>query len=171
MKTINHILGDPIPFLHKVEKFLWESGILLDNFTIDHICYRTTSIDSYDNLKESLSSFGELLIEAMINGRPIATYRLYSPFFYKDHSISILELPSPKPGKSYLEWYEHIECILDRDFETFTSNFPWLKFDFSWVHEGLHPNISLHFEDFAIKFPHTSLESIIEVEKKMGMAI
>jgi len=62
-----------------VTKLQSEHGIDVSNFQADHVCYRTDSIEQYNELVEALQSSEELLIESEIGGRMIATFKLTSP--------------------------------------------------------------------------------------------
>jgi len=59
-----------------------------------------------------LSEHGELLIESMIGGRPIATYRLTEPLTFRDFKIRCVEVPCPKPGRPYQSGWEHVEFAI-----------------------------------------------------------
>ena len=55
---------------------------------IDHACYRVADLKQYQILKSKFAELGELLTEANVNGRPIATFKLFHPVQI-DSSISI----------------------------------------------------------------------------------
>ena len=72
-------LGPMAPF---VCQLLTEMHALMgecDAPVVDHLCYRAATLPEYLALKETLARHGVLLVEGMIGGRPIATYRLHQP--------------------------------------------------------------------------------------------
>ena len=55
----------------------------------DHICYRCTSVAEYRSVCALLAEphVGQLLIESMIGGRPIATFLLTKPMLFRNLTI------------------------------------------------------------------------------------
>ncbi|KAJ3063854.1 hypothetical protein HDU98_000377 [Podochytrium sp. JEL0797] len=104
----------------------------LGNCPMDHICLRVGTTAEYEQWKHFLSNHleAELLIESLIAGRPIATFKLQEkdaitvvdnqwtaavPEFGSRkgfRSIRVIELPSPKPGSYYPTGWEHAEFAL-----------------------------------------------------------
>ena len=67
----------------------------------DHICYRVSTYERYEECKKMLLSCSDLLTETLVNGRPIATYKLREPVCISDSlQIPLIELPAPKAGQS-----------------------------------------------------------------------
>ena len=64
-------------------------------------------------MKTHLNNIGaNLLIESMINGRPISTYKFLKPVEYDGGSIGLLELPYPSATSKYKSGLQHIEVVL-----------------------------------------------------------
>lgn len=63
---------------------------------VDHLCYRAASLPEYLALKETLARHGVLLVEGMIGGRPIATYRLHQPVCWQQVTVPCIELAAPR---------------------------------------------------------------------------
>ena len=80
----------------------------------DHICYRCTSVAEYRSVCALLAEphVGQLLIESMIGGRPIATFLLTKPMLFRNLTIRCIEVPCPKPGRPYKSGWEHVEFAL-----------------------------------------------------------
>ena len=126
--TIASVIGDPISFLDRAFARALALGIDIDDFDqIDHMCYRTSSIEEYKSLLRTLtctaaatadnnsssSALGFILVESMIGGRPIAIVELYSAICYKGkYRIKHIEVPSPKAGSPYESGLEHLEVVL-----------------------------------------------------------
>ncbi|GMH95208.1 hypothetical protein TL16_g13102 [Triparma laevis f. inornata] len=81
----------------------------------DHICYRTSTSEEYTTLTTAFNSCPSsitLLIESVIGGRMISTYKLSTPIPCDEHQIELLELPSPKSGSPYPSGLEHVEFVI-----------------------------------------------------------
>ena len=155
------------PFLDKVFHEIKNAKIDLNDWEIDHVCYRTSSLENYEASKNYFSTLGELLIEGEVNGRPIATYKLHKPIAYKNYLIPLVEVPAPKSGKITEEGFEHIEIVIDIPFEKIQSLYPNCNFETKGLSKELNPELEIEFPDCAIKFHHQSLEKVIEIEKSL----
>lgn len=155
-------LPSPLPFLDAL--FLEMSAAKADfsTYEIDHVCYRVETDERYQELKEQLTSYGELLTEKPIGGRPIATFRLHEPFIFRDQKIDLLELPAPKSGRFYAEGFEHIEMVIDLDFKNFMQKYAHLNFDTKAINKKVNPEVRLTFQSGAVKFHHHALDYVIE---------
>lgn len=152
-------------FLIKVFKELNNVDVDITSFEIDHLCYRTSSLKNYQEIKDKFSKEARLLIESDVNGRPIATFKLHSPIFFKDWIIDLVEVPAPKEGRETQEGYEHIEVVIDQSFDEFIERHPKIEFNKNGLSKELNPELEVEFEDCAVKFHHKSLEHIIAIEK------
>jgi predicted metalloenzyme YecM len=159
-KTILQLLGDPTPFLDGVFAALAKDGIDIDEYELDHICYRV-SADRYDRLRQALLPLGELLTEKPINGRPIATFKLHTPLVYRDRAIDCLELPSPKADSPYPEGFEHVELVVPEGLEQFQRRYKHLVFDTKGLHKAINADLRRSYEGFSVKFHEQSLEYVI----------
>lgn len=152
-------------FLDELFKEIEKSQIDLKNWPIDHICYRTSSLENYEQSKQYFSQFGELLIESPVNGRLIATYKLKNPISYKEYQIPLVEVPAPKTGKVTAEGFEHIEVVIDCPFSEIMEKYTHCHFDKKGLNKELNAELEIIFENCAIKFHHQSLEDVILIEK------
>ena len=159
---LEHLLGSAYPFLEKICAFLEKDCIDVSAFELDHICYRVETIARYAELKAQLDSLGSLLSEAMIGGRPISTYKLFQPLVFGERIIHLLELPSPKASSFYPEGWEHVEFVIDTDFEAFISKYPSIAFDLSAINKPVNADISINYEGCAVKFHRHHLEYVIK---------
>jgi predicted metalloenzyme YecM len=135
------------------------------HWDIDHLCYRSDTEENYSLLKKSFSTFSELLIESMVGGRLIATYKLNRPVKFNDFRIDVVELPAPKKGKTVALGFEHIEVVCDIPFSEINEKYDHLNLDLG----GLKKNFNREFEIILgprnLKFHHSSLASVINIEK------
>lgn len=141
------------------------SPVLKKHWEIDHVCFRTDSLDHYEQTKSDFNKQATLLIESPIGGRPIATYELHRPLWCSHGLVSLVEVPAPKQGRAVDRGYEHLEVVIDCDFQEFMQAHPTLKFDDRAINKELNPELEAKFDGFNVKFHHHALNHIIELEK------
>ena len=166
--SASYFLTQTPDFLRKIFNLIERRNINLpEPHFIDHICLRTASEEDYQRLKKELFSFGELLIEAPVSGRLISTFKFNKPIIVDDYKIELIELPSPKAGKSYATELEHCEFVIRESFDSLSSRHKNLEWDFSGAQKKINPELCLKLDDkISIKFHHQSLEDVIALEKK-----
>ena len=179
-----------------VPKFLQEVEDKLPfvaNLEADHVCWRTETTESYQSLVSALKAYPEssLLIESLIGGRPIATFKLNEGISYKGRKVSILEIPSPKEGSPYKEGLEHVEFVIGESsdhslhtpinntaHETALEKIMSEHSDIEWNTKAsskkVNPDVSLKlslssFGTCSVKFHLLPLEKVIEYEISHGM--
>lgn len=153
-------------FLRKLSGEMHRYGIVLDDhWAIDHICYRTATWDSYETLKKELLERSTLLVESMVNGRPICTFRLNQPILLLGRKIFLLELPAPKAAHLYSDGFEHIEIVCDLSFGDIVSRFSNCQFSWSGANKTFNAELEVILKDYAIKFHHQSLGSVVTLEQ------
>lgn len=158
------LLWDYTIFLDKIFIFLRESAIDVSELHLDHICYRVSSLERYDELKMKLWEFWVLLSENLISGRNISTFKLSSPLIYKEREIYVLELPQPKQGSHYDEWFEHVEFVIDSSFDEFMEKYSHVKFITKDILKENNPDIKIKNQEYSVKFHLNSLEDVIKKE-------
>ena len=160
-ETITTLIGSPTPFLEKIFHYLVRQKVAVENFELDHICYRVETDEKYEQLKMQLTQLGELLVESQIGGRPIASFQLYQPIIYKDRKIEVVELPAPKKGSFYKEGFEHVEFVIDVPFDKFMDQYKELDFITKDLKKSVNQGVTLKETDFSIKFHHHTLAYVI----------
>lgn len=87
------------------------------SYYADHVCWRTVTMDDYQDLVAKLSgtSGSTLLIESVIGGRPVATFRLEQGIPCGGRLVTVLEIPAPKEGSPYKEGLEHVEFAIGQN--------------------------------------------------------
>lgn len=143
--------------IHEVE--------LQPHWSIDHLCFRTQSLESYEHHKKNFISFGDLLIESQVSGRMIATYKLHEAMKFQGYTINIIELPAPKFGKVTIEGFEHAEVVIDLPFETLCKKLTRCHLDESGLKKVFNQELEIEMQGCALKFHLLSLESVITLEK------
>lgn len=155
-------MTSPSSFLEQLFSEMSAQNADFSHLPIDHICYRVETEERYQELKEKLSNFGEILTEKPIGGRPIATFRLDKPFIFQNQKIYLLELPAPKKGRFYAEGWEHIEMVIKPSFQDFMAQNAHLDFDTKAITKKVNPEVRLTFPSGSVKFHHYPLDYVIE---------
>ena len=166
-KTLAEIIGDPLIFLENLFSKISEIELKLENYEMDHICYRVQSVNEYKVKKEELKEFGELLIESMVNGRLISTFKLHEPIVYNNRKIFLVELPAPKSMHSYPSGLEHAEFVTKEPLQKIIDRYPQYSFEAFGIHKKINADITLKLGNYCIRFHNQSLEEIIKMEKKL----
>ena len=145
-----------------------KSSSMVDHISeIDHACYRVSTVEKYEEIRRILCAHGTLLSEALINGRPICTFRLNEKVILSDHwAIALVELPAPKSGATYAEGFEHIEAVTQCSLEEFMKLHATYSFRTENLGASINPDVSLRFGEGLVKFHEASLENVIAAEKK-----
>lgn len=155
--------NDGESFFRRLCSELSAKQIPIQNFTADHLCFRVEDMQDYTYYKNSLCKYGTLLTEAVVNGRPISTFRLKIPFLIENQIIDLVELPSPKIGTNYKIGFEHAEFVISEHFDIFKERFPHLHFAES-TDKVLNSELIHHSEMGTVKFHHLGLDRVIEIE-------
>ena len=164
-------IPSPTPFLEKLMAHLEPTPGALDHLFLDHLCYRVETVDSYVRLRDKLTTENELLVESLIGGRRISTFKMKTPFPFRGRAIPLLELPEPKSGSFYAEGWEHVEFVTDRPLPDFAE---WLvaklgvasdAIDRSGMAKARNADLRLRLPDgLGVKFHEQSLEAVIREE-------
>lgn len=164
---LNDIITDPTLYLHRLFKKIELIKLDVSAYYLDHLCYRVSSVDEYDLKKKDLFNHGTLLAESLVNGRPIATFKLFNPIKYAKREISVIELPSPKKNSPYPSGLEHAEFVVPHPLHVILKKYPSLPFDISGIDKKINADITLNFHGECIRFHEKKLEEIIRLEQNI----
>lgn len=164
-KTLNDIITDPIVFLDTLFSRIDDIELNVEKYFLDHICYRVATNAEYTIKKAELALHGTLLIESMVNGRMIATYKLHEPIVYKNRKIDVIELPAPKANHSYESGLEHVEFVTKEPLQKIVDRYPQFAFEVFGIHKKINADITLKLGEYCIRFHNQTLEEVIEFEK------
>ncbi len=157
-------------FVKAIQNEAMQLGLNLGPFEMDHFCLRVENTEQYVFYKSEAEYVGVLLSEAIIGGRPIASYKLNDEIVIGAKRISCMEIPSPKEGAPYALGLEHVECVIAEALTIFIQRYPHLKFDTRALKKPINPEITLKLASGkTVKFHNQSLEQVIEIEKKLGL--
>ncbi len=158
---IRSVIGDYKSFLAKIFKNLSEAGFSLDEFEeLDHIAYRTSTLEKYEVMKGDLRNFCLDSSEVEISGRPILVCKLKEPLIYNEYKINCLELIAPKDGKQYDNVLEHAEFVTKMKLKNFLEKYNNIEFNMNAFNREINPELAIEFKDCAIKFHEQSLLKI-----------
>jgi predicted metalloenzyme YecM len=161
-------LADVPAFLDTLFAELAARRVDVSSLFLDHVCFRVATLAAYTAKKAELQTVGDLLHEALIGGRPIATYKLHRSIPYKGRLIPLVELPSPKAGSSYAEGWEHAEFVLAEAFADFMARHPQVAWDTTAVGKAHNPEIRIALgAGLSVKFHRASLEDAIRSETRL----
>jgi len=165
MDNIQSIIGDYKDFVANLLGCLANKNIELDNYQIDHLCYRVRTLDEYNTMKKSLMNFSQEYVENVHHDRPIAKFILKEPLRYQNYSIPLIELPAPQENKSYDSGLEHLEIVVGDDFEILKDKYKsiWTGGDDSGIY---NQTIFIDFDGYKVKFHKYSLWEVLQLEKR-----
>lgn len=166
-RTLSDIITDPQVYLEKLFKKIEKTGLQIEDCFLDHICYRVATEEEYQSAKVELLDHASLLIESMVNGRMISTFKLHSPIHFNNRIIDVLELPAPKPGSTYLSGLEHAEFVTSEGLKSFIERYPALKFETTGIDKKINADVTLRFDGEVIRFHNQTLEDVIALERKL----
>lgn len=165
-KFKNRVHEEAIVFLSRVFTEIKILNLSFEDKKIDHLCYRVKTEDEYIYYKDCFGLLGSILAETLIGDRLISTFKLYYPIVYDVHQINIIELPSPKEGKTYHTGFEHAEFVVKESFKNIIARNTEIDFDCSGLVKKHNPELRLKLTpNVSIKLHHDSLENIIRLEK------
>lgn len=153
-------------FIDSLIALLEKNEVVIEkNWHVDHLCYRSTTKESYQKLKNDFAEFSHLLVESEVGGRLISTFKLAEPINSVFGPIEVVELPEPKEGKVTIEGFEHIEVVCDVGFGEILLRYPHLNFDKKGLQKNFNQELEIVFGEKNIKFHYLSLESVVNLEK------
>ncbi len=163
-KNITHVIGDYRVFVFDLLERLESRGINFDDYPIDHLCYRVSSISNYREMKNELMDFSQSYAESIHHGRPITKFVPREPLIFDRYLIDLIELPAPKDGIHYNDGLEHFEMVVP-EFDEFKERYKhlWTRTEDSGP---FNQPVCIEFDKGTVKFHKHSL---IEVLRREGV--
>jgi uncharacterized protein len=166
MDAIGNIIGDYKKFLDNVYINLEGVGIDIDDSSIDHIAYRSTTNENYEALKKRLLVFGEVISEIIIRDRPVAIFRLDEPLNYNGMKISYFEILAPAQNDTFKEGLEHAEFVVNVPLPEFIKKYP--SIDFILREKEINSELILKFPNSAnAKFHELPIDEVIGLQETL----
>jgi predicted metalloenzyme YecM/phosphoglycolate phosphatase-like HAD superfamily hydrolase len=151
-------------FLAQMVAELDQTGLLIEIEEIDHLCLRVSTLEEYEFWKVRLLDFGAILTESFINGRPIAVFKLRRTIKSGNYAVDLIELPAPKPGRSYKFGFEHIEAVCKFPLENLLARRSDLSFVLDNFLAATNRDLQLRLPAGLIKFHEQNLAEVIKRE-------
>lgn len=161
--SIESVIGDYTAFVETLTTNLKRIGIETD-YDIDHLCYRVTSRGNYEGLRDKLLSFSSGVASTEHNGREFSIFKLKEPLLAGEHTIPLIELPSPADNNPFSEGLEHLEMVISKDFESFCDQH---KESLSGKadNRSINPTVYITFKDSGtVKFHPVPLDEVVKLQ-------
>ncbi|MEK7527437.1 MAG: VOC family protein [Patescibacteria group bacterium] len=157
------LLDNYISFLDLLTGKIRSFGIDVSHLNLDHFGYQASSDQDYDRLKLEFEKIGKLLSEEIVGGRRVGIFEFFTSLDYRGYPIPAVELVAPKPGQVCPSALEHVEYVIDEDFESFISKYPNLPWDKSKINQPMFPMLTLKLDDnIQVKFHYKPVLEIIK---------
>lgn len=170
MDKLQQVVGDYETFLKNILAEVAGAGFDFADFVqLDHLCYRVSTLEVYEQKKQELRAVGDLLSEVRVGGRPISTFKLHRPLQHENWRIDIVELPAPKPDVPTPEGLEHIEFVLFDSLDDFVKKHADKKFNMAAANRGVNPDVTFKLPSYSVKFHVVSLSAAVYLEQKLGL--
>jgi hypothetical protein len=160
---MEEIIGDYKKFLEKVFANLDGAGVDVSSFPCDHIGFRASSEENYEEMKQKLKTLGKIIGEVTVSGRSVMVMKLEKPIIYKGYNIPCIEVLAPKEGFDYGVGLEHAEFVIDTSLENFMKKYPQLKFITKSLDRESNPEIGLMFGTTNVKFHNQPVEEVVKI--------
>lgn len=108
MKNIGIFLDQSSEIVQVFNEFVTKYS-LQDFVSVDHICFKCDSGESFEEWRKVFEREGKNLYQAIISKRRIATITFKNPINTLAGQINYLELSDQKPDNSQTEGFDHIE--------------------------------------------------------------
>ncbi len=153
-------------FLDRLFEDLEKVGIDVSNLEMDHIAYKTSSEKEYFDLMPDFLKIGSLVKESIVRERRVGIFKLNKPWYYKDYTISAVELIAPKKDEIIKPGFEHAEFVLNESYKSFMKRTPNLDWDITVMNSDLFSMIKLKLmNNMQVKFHQIPILEIVEKEK------
>lgn len=161
-------------FIAKVDHELDLLGISKDDVAmVDHLCYRTETMDQYETVKAEFSKISRSIAEVMVQGRPIATFEFSPTLKASGWSVAYVEVPAPKQGNAYKQGIEHAEFVIIGEMDTFRDKYNHIAFNDSTWNDAINPELVVTLTDGTgvIKFHHQSVGAALRIGKSLNLLV
>lgn len=98
-------------YLDAFGEFCTSRNIVLDNISLDHVCYKCESREEYEILRGLFELDDRFVYQSVISKRRIAYIGFVKPLTSVCGDVYYLELSDQKPDKSQVQGCDHIEPI------------------------------------------------------------
>jgi len=125
MKTqVRSLIGDYELFFSDLLSRMKKIGINVTGMPMSHLLYRAEDIKEYKELRDRLKKLCSRFVETQFNDRAVSILILREALLLEDgFSVSMIELPAPRPIHMYPSGLESIGITLGKNLSTFTNQY------------------------------------------------
>jgi uncharacterized protein len=164
------LLGDYETHVAQINDILEQAGIDRDAelVELDHLAWRTETMEQYHAALERFAPLGENLGEVMVENRPIAAIALRETLVAGGWRIPFLEVAAPKEGSPYAEGLEHAEFVVRGLLRDFQTRHEALGFKLDAADRPVNPELKLKQFPITLKFHQLSIGSVVMIENALA---
>ncbi|MBA2649588.1 MAG: VOC family protein [Legionella sp.] len=159
---IQNLIGDYQAFFSDLLYRMKEIGIHINGMPLSHLLYRTVTTPEYIKLRDELKKHCSEFVETQFNGRAVSIIILREPLLLEDgFSVSMIELPAPRPEHMYPSGLESIGVILGNKLPEFIQQYDHVLTGIKDHGEHCQPAFITFDNDKTAKFYDISLRKIV----------
>jgi predicted metalloenzyme YecM len=161
---MKELLGDYDGFIANINRGFEEVGIARKELALlDHLGYRTETLEEYHETLEQFRSLGKDLGEIEVEGRPITIIALDEPIESGGWIVPFVEVIAPKDNR-YKTGLEHAEFVTVRLLGDFEQRHSELNFLRDAMTRHINPELKYREHDISVKFHRLSIGTVVELE-------
>lgn len=146
--------------IDSVDKKINTLGINPSEIKLDHIGYKASSSEDYENRKKEVENDAQLVHENEVSGRILGIFKFTEPLKYKHHSILGFEIVAPKIEEISNSYWEHVEYVINGNLSEFIKIHSNIEFDQTAINRPEFKKVAIRFDDgLSAKF---HLETVLE---------
>jgi len=161
---LTEVIGDYQSFVSDTLKSAIYAGIDLRDYPIDHLCFRTQTVEDYQRTKPLIQNFSKGILENLHHGRPVTKFLLSQPIIIGEYEIPVIEMPVPRPGQVIQTGLEHLEMVVGDDYEIIKERYNGLWSGADDSGEFNQPMFITFENGHSIKFHKLPISEVIRLE-------
>ncbi len=165
----NRSIGDYDATIDRINTVFKEVGIHPDELSqLDHLCYRTETMEEYHRAIKTFGLLGVSLGEVEVEGRPIAVVRLDEPIVSGGWTVDFLEVAAPKTSSPYPSGLEHAEFVTRGLLTDFEQRHQELPFKRDAMNRTVNPELKFREHGISVKFHQLNIGAVIRIEEALA---
>ena len=136
------ILHNINSFLDDIFNKIQDKQIDVLDLYLDHLGYQSSSNEDYDLLKPQFLEIADEKSEAIVGNRRVGIFKLKIPIIYQGRIIPAIELIAPKENQICPSGWEHVEFVINEEFNKFNKKYSNLSWDTSKTNQPDFPMIT-----------------------------
>ncbi len=162
---IENLIGDYQAFVSDLLFRLKSCSIDIFGMPMSHLLYRTATISEYESLRNQLKTLCSKFVETQFNDRAVSILILKKPLVFEGGvTVSMIELPAPRPVHMYPSGLESIGIILGNKLPQFIQQYKHTLTGIKDHGQYCQPAFITFDNDKTAKFYDISLEEIVHLQ-------